>query len=83
MLDSRDRAKKQSRLQHPHQTDGKAEAREGWAVCSAPKRWGPRDGSGDQGWDRDRAGGGMRLGLKMSVNLEQAGLVTELFAGRV
>ena len=44
---------------------GKAEAREGWAVCSAPKRWGPRDGSGDQGWDGDRAGGGIRLGLKM------------------
>ena len=44
---------------------GKAEAREGWAICSAPKRWGPRDGSGDQGWDGDRAGGGMRLGLKM------------------
>ena len=44
---------------------GKAEAREGWAVCSVPKRWSLKDGSRDQGWDGDRAGGRMRLGLKM------------------
>lgn len=34
---------------------GKAEAREGWAVCSVPKRWSLKDGSRDQGWDGDKS----------------------------
>lgn len=35
--------------------------------------------SRNKGWDAD----GMRLGMKMWMSLKQAGLVTELFGGKV
>ena len=48
-----------------------------------PQEMGSCRCSRNKAWDADGAGDGMRLGMKMWMSLKQAGLVTELFGGKV
>ena len=56
-------------------------AREGWVLCSFPKRWGLGDGKEDRAGMETELEMGLRR--KVCVGLKQAGLVTRLFGGKV